>query len=81
MAQLDKLIKRLCSKPTDFTWNELLRLVNALGYVESKKGSTSGSRRRFSHPTLPSILLHQPHPTPILKEYQLKLIIEQLGLC
>lgn len=72
---------RICSLPKDFTWAELLKLLNAHGYTLSKKGKTGGSRRRFIHESKQAILLHEPHPTKILKEYQLKLVIAQLGIC
>lgn len=72
---------RICTYPKDFTWNELLKLLAEHGYLPRKNGSTGGSRRRFVHATKPPIILHEPHPTAILKEYQLKLVIEKLGIC
>ena len=69
MSRRDKLITRLKSRPRDFTWEELVRLLEGLGYVEAKVGKSAGSRRRFVHPTAPVIALHKPHPGNIVKMY------------
>lgn len=82
MTQLDKLHKRICSRPKDFTWEELARLLKAYGYEELAGGKTGGSRRRFFNPAIQLVItLHKPHPGNILKEYQLKEIIAHLGIC
>jgi len=61
MGRLGKLIARLKSRPKDFTWKELVRLLEGLGYAEARAGKTGGSRRRFLHPTAPVVALHKPH--------------------
>lgn len=76
MSQKEKLIARLLTRPRNFTWNELARLLSALGYKEIKKGKTGGSRRRFEHRERPSINLHKPHPGNELKAYQVHELIE-----
>ena len=82
MSQIDKLISRLCSKPKDFTWDELEKVVAARGFVLLKGGKTGGSRRKFYNETTKEILdLHKPHPGNILKAYQLALFIDKLNLC
>lgn len=78
MTRKDKLIKRLLSKPKDFTWNELTALLTRLGFEEVKTGKTSGSRRRFVKADRIIISLHKPHPHNTLKQYQLEQIIETL---
>jgi hypothetical protein len=78
MTRKDKLIKRLLSKPKDFTWNELTALLTGLGFEEVKTGKTSGSRRRFVNADSLIIVLHKPHPHNILKQYQLEQVIETL---
>ena len=80
MSKLDKLVARLLSQPTDFTWDELLRLLRALGYRELAAGKTGGSRRAFGNEAGTLIRLHQPHPGNVLKQYQLKQLIQQLNL-
>jgi predicted RNA binding protein YcfA (HicA-like mRNA interferase family) len=78
MSKHEKLIKRFLDRPVDFTWDELTSLLKGLGYVQSKAGKTGGSRVRFEHPTAGMIILHRPHPTPMLKRYQIDQITEVL---
>lgn len=47
MTQLEKLLKRLRSKPWDFRYAEAKRLLAWYGFVEMQKGKTSGSRVQF----------------------------------
>lgn len=69
MSRRDKLIARLKSRPKDFTWDELVRLLEGLGYAEARTGKTGGSRRRFVHASAPIIALHKPHPGNVVKMY------------
>lgn len=69
MTQKEKLLARLKQRPKDFTWNELTNLLNTLGYEQIKTGKSGGARRRFIHPTGPTITLHKPHPSPAVKKY------------
>jgi hypothetical protein len=76
MAQMDKLIARLKSRPKDFTWSELKRLLNGLGFREIQG---SGSRVKFFHKEKNCIIqLHRPHPVPVLKMYVIKEVLELL---
>jgi hypothetical protein len=79
MSIKDKLLERFLRQPRNFTYQELKRLLNGLGYVEEKKGKTSGSRVIFynkekKHP----ILVHRPHPGNILKAYVMKYVLDEL---
>jgi hypothetical protein len=78
MTKKEKLQERLLSCPSDFTWAELKNLLLSFGYRESNVGKTSGSRVRFISDEHSPILLHKPHPKPIMKIYMLKQVIEQL---
>lgn len=78
MSRHDKLAARLKRVPRDFTWSELVTLLEGLGYTEVKRGKTGGSRRRFVHRTAAMISLHQPHPGNELKRYQVALVLETL---
>jgi len=79
MSQEEKLIKRLLSKPKDFTYDELRKLLRKLGYEEKQSGKTSGSRVAFVNPDSEHIIrLHKPHPNNELKQYQMEQIIEEL---
>jgi len=76
MSRKDKLLARLQQRPKDFTWSELVSLLNSLGYKQVKTGKTGGSRRRFVHKTATAITLHKPHPKNILKMYIIDDILE-----
>ncbi len=78
MSKHEKLLNRLLAYPKDFTWDELVKLLGYFDYVQVKIGKTAGSRVRFVNENHPPILLHRPHPTPILKRYQLENIINLL---
>jgi predicted RNA binding protein YcfA (HicA-like mRNA interferase family) len=79
MANIDKLILKLNSKPKDFTWNELVKVLAHYGYTEiASKGKTGGSRRKFKNDKKDIINLHKPHPGNILLEYAIKQVLEKL---
>ena len=78
MAQIEKLLKKLLSKPSDFTWDELVKILGHFGYEEMKKGKTGGSRRKFANKDNHIISLHKPHPSNILKHYQVKDVVDVL---
>jgi hypothetical protein len=79
MSKENKLIKMLVSRPKDFTYNELRRLLTNLGYEEHKNAKTSGSRVAFINRGSNHIIrLHKPHPDNELKQYQIEQIIEEL---
>jgi predicted RNA binding protein YcfA (HicA-like mRNA interferase family) len=80
MSKKEKLVERIKRLPSDFTWQELITLLSHFGFEEVRKGKTSGSRRAFVNAEKKIIRLHEPHPGNILKPYQLKEVIEFLGL-
>lgn len=78
MTKRQKVIERFEAMPADFTWQELETMLSGFGYTQLKAGKTGGSRVKFMHETLPPIILHKPHPKPVLKRYQLEQIEETL---
>lgn len=81
MSRLEKLKEKFQNKPKDFKYSELKTLLESLGYSESTKDKTSGSRVRFVNEGLASIVnLHKPHNPDILKQYQIKEILEELTI-
>lgn len=80
MSKIDKLIEKLKSKPKNFTWDELLKVLNHFGFKQIGQGKTGGSRRKFVNDNKEVIILHEPHPQKVLKSYQLDIIIECLKL-
>ncbi|MBR2802910.1 MAG: type II toxin-antitoxin system HicA family toxin [Erysipelotrichaceae bacterium] len=79
MGKKEKLITRLRSVPSDFTFQETVTLLSFFGYHLSLKGSTGGSRVIFQRDGGPSILLHRPHPDNKMKKYQLRQMLEFLN--
>lgn len=79
MSKIDKELKRLKSKPKDFTYDEAKMILNKFGFTEYNKGKTSGSRIVFKNDKSDQkIELHKPHPSNILKSYQINIIIKRL---
>jgi HicA toxin of bacterial toxin-antitoxin, len=76
MSEHDKAVARLLSKPADFSWSELVTLMTALGY---ELRTTGGSRRKFLDPaTGKTHAMHEPHPSGMLKSYQVRQVIQFL---
>jgi predicted RNA binding protein YcfA (HicA-like mRNA interferase family) len=71
VSRQEKALKRLLSKPTDFTWGELKAVMESLGY-ELK--TTGGSGRKFVKPEA-AFAIHEPHPYKLLKAYQIRKLI------
>jgi hypothetical protein len=79
MSRFEKLLLRFKSQPRDFTFDELRVLLRGLGYEEIGTGKTAGSRTAFFNAERNHIIrLHRPHPTNILKLYQIKMIHTEL---
>ena len=79
MTQHQKLIKRFLSKPKDFTFAEMRKLLGGLGYREIKFGKTGGSRVVFFRDDIRHIIrIHKPHKKNAMKRYQLDFIEEEL---
>ena len=64
--------------PSDFTFDEMQRLLKGYGYERGNKGKTSGSRLIFKNGDKRPIMLHQPHPGNLVKEYAMKQVMEDL---
>ena len=77
MSELEKLKERLKSLPRDFTYDEAKSLLTKLGFQESNKGKTSGSRVKF-HRNEDDIMFHKPHPTNILRREAVKYLLREL---
>lgn len=80
MSKKEKLINRFLCRPSDFHYDEMAKLLGYFGFYEVKKGKTSGSRVKFENAEGIPIILHKPHPSGIMKKYQMKQVIEILGL-
>jgi hypothetical protein len=78
MGIKDKLRERFLKMPSDFTFDEMQRLLEGYGYVKSNKGKTSGSRLIFKNGDKRPIMLHKPHPGNIVKDYAMKQVYNDL---
>lgn len=78
MAGSEKLLERFLSVPKDFTWEELLRVLTHFGYKRIKAGKTGGSRRKYADDKNNLILLHEPHPSNIVKRYVIRQVLLEL---
>jgi hypothetical protein len=78
LSKKEKLVRRLLSRPTDFSFDELTTLLKSFGYSMETAGKTSGSRTAFTNGDGDYIRLHKPHPRNILKLYQVDDIVSNL---
>ncbi len=78
MGTKDKLINRFKTLPSDFTFEELEKLLGIFGYTKSNKGKTSGSRIIYKNNDKRPIMIHKPHPGNIIKHYAMKQIMNDL---
>ena len=76
MTKFEKLSSRFQTRPKDFTYDELRRILRGFGYTELQG---SGSRVVFFNNKIKhNIKLHKPHPENILKTYQIDLVLNEL---
>ncbi len=80
MSKKEKLVARFLNMPKDFHYDEMVRLLGYFDFQPVKKGETSGSRVKFENAEGVPIMLHKPHPSGIMKLYQLKQVKEMLEL-
>lgn len=68
----EKLIEKLLSKPSNFTYNEARSLLIKLGYVEYNGDGSRVTFYKLAPDTTHIIKLHKPHPGNELKKYAVK---------
>jgi len=79
MSKRKKIIAKLLNRESTVTYQEISYLLGNLGYEETQKGKTSGSRVAFINMSEKHIIrLHKPHPGNELKDYVKKEIIAEL---
>ena len=78
MGTKEKLRERFLKLPSDFTFDEMQRLLEGYGNERVNKGKKSGSRLIFKNGDKRPIMLHKPHPGNIVKEYAMKQVLEEL---
>ena len=76
MSKIKKALAKIQTKPTDFTWKELVRIMLHFGY---KQLEGDGSRVKFYHEKNDTFLaLHKPHNPKTLRTYQIDGAINRL---
>jgi len=76
MANKNKLIQKLKSRPKDFKWQEANTLLKSLGFI---KIQGDGSRVKFYNKEINCLIhFHKPHPANELKQYVIKELLETL---
>lgn len=76
MTKRDKLIQKFLSKPKDFTWDELVKVLSQFGF---QLFSSDGSRRKFINNNNNIVIsLHEPHPKKVIKSYVFDIVIKIL---
>ena len=76
MTRTDKLIARFKKAKNDFTWNELISMLEILGYRQQQG---AGSRVRFENGNPEQkINLHKPHPGNEVKVYVIRELRKKL---
>ena len=78
MSTKEKLIERFKTLPSDFTFDELEKLLKGFGYEKKNKGKTSGSRVIYKNKEKRPIMIHKPHPGNIIKMYAIKQVLQDL---
>lgn len=76
MSRKEKALARLIEAPKDFTWDELKAIMAAFGFAMK---TTGGSGRKFIHgETGVTLFMHEPHPSKVLKAYQVREVVDLL---
>jgi hypothetical protein len=79
MGKKGKIKKKFLEQPNDFTYEELIVLLNSLGFIEKKTGHSTGSAVCFiQKDTGFAVRFHKPHPNNIIKSYLMKQIKQEL---
>ena len=63
---------------SNFTFEEMERLLSIFGYEKSNKCKTSGSRVIFKNGDKRPIMIHKPHPGNLIKGYAMKQVLNDL---
>ena len=78
MGKIEKLKQDLKARPKTYNWQDVVQVLESVGYRQNKSGKTSGSRVRFVHSKAAPLVLHKPHPGNEMKRYMIKYIADKL---
>ncbi|MGO4416793.1 type II toxin-antitoxin system HicA family toxin [Cupriavidus sp. KB_39] len=83
MSKHEKRLERLCKKPppSDMRWEEFVSIIEALGFTLYENGG--GSSHKYFVGTFDGterrIDTARPHPSGIMKLYQLRYVVTSLA--
>lgn len=83
VSKYDRIKRKVNQGSGNLTFDEIVALLEHLGYEKDNKGRTSGSRIRFYREGAQTIIMHKPHPRKTLLDYQVKQIrttLKEAGL-
>jgi predicted RNA binding protein YcfA (HicA-like mRNA interferase family) len=75
VSKKEKLLDKLRSLPSDFTWDEAVKVMKQHKFQLVKN---TGSRRTFRHENGVKVSIHEPHPQNTLLKYAMENLIEAL---
>ncbi|WP_010195960.1 HicA protein [Psychrobacter sp. PAMC 21119] len=78
MSKSEKLVKRFKTVPSDFTWNEFVKIMSLHGYLVSN--AKGGSGRKFVNKSASlSMVFHEPHPEKVMKRCYIREVIQHFN--
>lgn len=81
MSKKEKLLEQFLDFSTQFTYDELRKILEMFGYEEDNGGHSSGSAVCFiNERTGRLIRMHRPHPGNEIKRYVRKAVREHLEM-
>jgi len=81
MSRYQKALEKLTAVPPrpNLSWDELVSLLEHLGYRALKPGKTGGSRRKFYNAKCDALICcHEPHPSPNVDRNCIRDVVEHL---
>ena len=78
MSKKEKMVKRILSKPKDYTINELDSLMHLCNCLKNNRGGSSGSAIKYIGKGKHELRIHRPHPSNIVPRYVIEAAISFL---
>ena len=79
LSKKEKILEKLLARPNDFTFQETETLFEHYGYFKTIGSKAGGSRVSFTNDSGDYIRLYKPHPSNVLKQYQIDDVITALS--
>jgi predicted RNA binding protein YcfA (HicA-like mRNA interferase family) len=76
--QEDKRIEKFKRFSNNYTYDELVWILEHFGFYEVKTGKTSGSKLTFENQKRQRVYVHRPHPGNVVKAVVSRSVYKQL---